>query len=89
LLQIVKNLQAKSLSMKVDNERIIKAQEELNHALLSKIQQQENDKEKETNSDAETTSYKRNGKQQNFFDNEDNCSTDGTCKTKKKKSFKR
>jgi len=81
----VKNLQANLLSMKADNERIIKAQEELNHALLSKIQEKENDKEKETNSDAKTTSYKRKGKQQIFSDNEDNCSTDGTRKTKKKK----
>jgi len=60
LLQTVKILQAELLSMKVDNERIIKAQEELNHALLSKIQEQENnkDKEKEPNSNVETTSCK-------------------------------
>ena len=31
--------------MKDDNERILKAQEELNHALLSKMQEKENNKE--------------------------------------------
>ena len=68
--------------MKADNERILKAQEELNHALLSKMQERENnkDKEKEPNFDAEITSYKRKNMQQNFSDNEDNCSTDGTGK---------
>jgi len=39
ILQTVKILQVEILSMKDDNERIIKAQEELNHALLSKIQE--------------------------------------------------
>ena len=71
--------------MKGDNEKIHTAQEELNHALLSKMQERENNKDKEPNSDAETTSYKRKSKQQNFSDNEDNCSTDGTVKLQKNK----
>ena len=66
--------------MKADNERILKAQVELNHALLSKMQEWENNKDKEPNFDAETTSCKWKSKQQNFSDNEDNCSIDGTGK---------
>jgi len=38
LLQMVKNLQAELLSMKANNERILKTQEEINHTLLKKLQ---------------------------------------------------
>lgn len=87
ILQTVKNLQAEILSMKADNEIIIKAQEELNHALLSKIQEQENNKDRgrEPNFDVDTASCKRKHMQHESFDNQDHCSSDGTEERKKKK----
>jgi len=86
LLQIVKNLQVELLSMKADNEQILKAQEELNHVLLNKIQGQEVSKEKELECDAGTTSYKRKSRKLNFSDNESNHSTDATVKRRKQKN---
>jgi len=67
LLKTIKKLQAELLSMKVDNERILKAQEELKHARLNKMQEQEIGKEKDLESDVGTTSYKRKSKKLKKF----------------------
>lgn len=87
ILQTVKILQAEILSMKADNERIMKSQEEINRALLSKMQEQENNKnkEKEHNYDAETTSCKRKNMQHESSDNKEHCSSDGSEERKKNK----
>jgi len=56
LLQTIKDLKFELQSVKEDNERILKAQEELNHKLLSTIHNRENDEIKEYESDIGTIS---------------------------------
>jgi len=69
LLQTVRDLKAELQSVKEDNERILKAQEELNHILPSQMHNQENDKIKESESDIGTISYKHKGKKLKFSEN--------------------
>jgi len=60
MIEIVKSLKAELLSVKTDNERILKAQEELNNVILNKPLSQEEIKKKEPiNQPDVTTSYKR------------------------------
>lgn len=71
--------------MKADNERMLKAQEDLNHALLIKMKKQENNKENEPESNVGSTSYKIKSKKNFFFDNESNYSIDETFERQKQK----
>jgi hypothetical protein len=60
MLQTVKDLKAELQSVKVDNERILKAQEELNDVLLNKLHDRENFKNKEFGSnEIGNETYKR------------------------------
>jgi len=83
LLQIVKYLKAELQCVKEDNERILKAQEELNHILLRKIHNQENDIIKVSESDIGTVSYKHKGNKLKFSDYESNSSKDNRIKKEK------
>ena len=62
LLQTIKDLKAELRNVKEDNERIIRAQEELNQILLDKLHNEGKDKRKEHESESGTISYKRKGK---------------------------
>ena len=59
LLQTVKDLKAELQNVKEDNERILRAQEELNQILLDKLHNEGKDKRKEHESESQTISYKR------------------------------
>ena len=75
LLQTLKYLKAESHTIKEDNERILRAQEELNQILLDKIHNIGKDKIKEHEIDYGTISYKRKGKKLKFSDNESKSSS--------------
>jgi len=63
MIETVKSLKAELLSVKTDNERILKAREELNKVILNKLLSQEEDKKKEPNNSPEgTMSCKRKAK---------------------------
>ena len=69
LLQTVKDLRAELQTVKEDNERILRAQEELNHILLDKIHNRGKDKIREHKNESRTVSYKRKGNHLKFSDN--------------------
>ena len=75
LLQTVRELKAELQSVKEDNERILKAQEELNLILMSKINNPRNKKSKEHESNEGTTTRKQNKKRLDFSDSESNSSS--------------
>jgi len=59
MIETVKSLKVELLSVKADNECILKAQEELNNVILNKLLSQEEIKKKEPiNQPDETASYK-------------------------------
>jgi len=69
MIETVKSLRAELLSVKTDNERILKAQEELNDVLLNKILSQDANKNKKQIADtAGTASYKKKARKLNFSD---------------------
>jgi len=67
LLQTIRDLKSELQSVKEDNERILKAQEKLNHILLSKIHNQENEKLKEPEYDGGTITCKCKNKKLDFL----------------------
>ena len=75
LLQTVKELRAKLQIVNEDNERILKAHEELNKIFLDKIHNEGKDKRKEHETEFGTVSYKIKGKKLKFSDNESNSSS--------------
>ena len=75
LLQTVKYLRAELQTVKEDNKRILRAQEELNQILLDKIHNGGKDKRKEHETESGTVSYKCKGKKFKFCDNESKSSS--------------
>ena len=74
LLLTVKDLKDEVQTVKEDNERILRAQEELNQILLDKIHNKGKDKIKEHETQSRIVSYKSKGKKLKFYDNESNSS---------------
>ena len=74
LLQTIKDLKVELQNVKEDNERILRAHEELNQILLDKLHNEGKDKRKELEYEYGTLSYKRKGKMLRFYDNESNSS---------------
>ena len=70
LLRTVKYLRVELQTIKEDSERIIRAQEELNHILLDKIHNGGKDKRKEHETKSGIVSYKHKGKKLKFSDSE-------------------
>jgi len=69
MMETVKSLRAELLSVKTDNERILKAQEKLNDVLLNKILSQDANKNKNKIADTTgTASYKNKARKLNFSD---------------------
>ena len=66
LLQTVKCLRSKLQTVKEDNERILKAQDELNHILLDKIHNGGKDETREHETEFGIVSYKRKGNKLKF-----------------------
>ena len=75
LIQIVNYLRAGLQIVKQDNERILRAQEQLNHILLDKIHNGCKDKRKECETKSGIVSYKRKGKKLKFYDSESKSSS--------------
>ena len=75
LLQTTKDLKTELQTVKEDNERILRAQEELNQILLDNLNNEGKDKRKEHESEYGTISYKCKGKKLQFSDNESNSSS--------------
>ena len=79
MIETVKILREELQSVKTDNERILKAQEELNDVLLNKILSQEADKNKKQITDTVgTATYKRKARKLNFSDTDTNSTNDQT-----------
>ncbi len=77
MMETVRSLKAELQSVKTDNEHILKAQEELNNVILTKLASQEEIKKKEhVNSPEGTMSYKRKAKRLAFSDS-DSSSAEG------------
>ena len=85
LLQTVKDLKDELQIVKEDNERILRAQEELNQVLLDKIHNEGKDKRKEIEYESKTISYKRKGKKLKFSDNESNSSSEINVRSQREK----
>ena len=88
LLQTVKSLQAELLSVKENNEKIMKAQEELHQVLLDKIHKEEEEKNDKSNghkTERVTTSYKKRGRKLHFSDNNNSTSSESSIKTVRNK----
>ena len=75
LLQTLKDLKTELHTVKEDNERILRAQEELNQILLDNLNNEGKDKRKEHEYEYGTISYKCKGKKLKFCDNESNSSS--------------
>ena len=75
LLRTVEELKVELQSVKEDNERILKAQEELNQILRSKLNNPRNEKSKEHKSDEGTTTCKQKKRKLEFSDSESNSSS--------------
>ena len=75
LLQTVKYLRAELQTVKEDNERILRAREELNQILLDKIHNGGKDKRKEHETESGTVSYKHKGKKLKFPNSESKSSS--------------
>jgi len=72
LLNTVKSLQAELLSVRENNEKLMKAQEEINQILLGKIHREEEEEDNKSNEHKEehvTLSYKKGGRKLHFSDN--------------------
>ncbi len=77
MIETVKSLKAELQSVKTNNKHILKAQEELNNVILTKLLSQEENKKKEPIDSPEgTMCYKRKAKRLNFSDS-DSSSTKG------------
>ena len=74
LLQTLKDIKFELQTVKEYNERILRAQEELNQILLDKIYNEGKDKIKEHETESGAVSYKRKGKKLKFYDDESNSS---------------
>ena len=81
----VKYLRAELQIVKEDNERILRAREELNQILLDKIHNRGKDKRKEHEIESGTVSYKRKGKKLKFSDNESKSSSGIKLRSHKEK----
>ena len=85
-----KELRSELKRVREDNERILKAQEELNNMLLSKIHSNEKYKRKEPELNmAKTTPYKRKGRKLEFSSHGAKTSSEESIKhdTKKQQDF--
>ena len=85
LLQTVKYLKAELQNVKEDNERILRAQEELNEILLDKLHNEGKDKRKGHEYESGTISYKHKGKKLKFSNNESNSSSGINVRSHRKK----
>ena len=85
LIQTIKDLKDELQNIKEDNERILRAHDELNQILLDKLHNEGKDKRKEHISESGAISYKREGKKLKFFDNESNSSSGINVKSHKEK----
>ena len=85
LLQTVKDLKVELQTLKEDNERILRAQEELNQILLDKIHNEGKDKIKEHETRSRIVSYKCKGKKLKFSDNESKSSSGIKVRSHKEK----
>ena len=85
LLETVKYLKDELQNVKEDNERILRAQEELNQILLDKLHNEGKDKRKEHESKFGTITYKCKGKQLKLSDNEINSSSGINVRSHKEK----
>ena len=85
LIQTIKDLKDELQNIKEDNERILRAHEELNQILLDKLHNEGKDKRKEYEYESRTISYKRKGKKLKFFDNESNSSLGINVRSHKEK----
>ena len=75
LLRTVNDLRAELQIVKEDNERILRAHEELNQILLDKIHNEGKDKRKEHEYESKTIFYKSKGKKLKLSNNESNSSS--------------
>ena len=81
LLRTVKELRSELKRVKEDNERILKAQEELNNILLAKTNNNEKEKNKETQHNIpKTTPYKCKGRKLEFSSHKDETSSEESVK---------
>ena len=69
LFQTVNDSKDELQNVKEDNERILRAQKEINKIFLDKIHNEGKDKRNEHEIEYGIVSYKRKGKKLNFFDN--------------------
>ena len=81
LLQIVKDLKTEMETVKKENERILRAQEEKNQILMEKFYNEEKDKQIES----DTTSYQHKGKMSKFSKIESSSSSKINGNSHKKK----
>jgi len=71
MIETVKSLKEELQSVKTDNERILKSQEELNNVILNKLLSQEENKKKElVNQPDGTASYKRKSRWLDLLDSD-------------------
>ena len=75
LVKIVKYLKVELQTITEDNERVLRALEELNQILLDKIHNGGKDKRKEHETKSGIVSYKHNGKKLKFSDSESKSSS--------------
>ena len=85
LFQTIKYLRVELQTVKEDNERILRAHEQLNQILLDKIHSGGKDKRKECETESGTMSYKRKGKKLKFSDNESKSSSSIKLRSRKEK----
>ena len=77
MMETIKSLKAELMSVKTDNERILKAQEELNEVLLNKILGQDPEKVNKQNLDTVgTASFKKKARKLNFSDDDSDNQTE-------------
>ena len=81
----MKDLKVELQTVKEDNERILRAREELNQILLDKIHNGGKDKIKEYETDSGIVSYKHKGKKLNFSDSESKSSSRVKVRPRKEK----
>ena len=85
LLQTVKYLRAELHTVKEDNERILRSQEELNQILLHKVHNNGKNKIREHKTESRTVSYERKGNNLKFSDNESKSSSGIKVRSHKEK----
>ena len=87
LLQTVKDLKVELQNVKEDNERILRAHEELNQILMDKLHNDGKDKRKKLEYEYGTISYKCKGKKLKFSNNESNSSSRSNVRSHRKKNI--